>query len=70
MQNLDCRGLSCPQPVLEVRSILTKMTSGEVKVYVSTGAARDNIRFLAERMGWQVQIQEQEKDYILLLSKS
>lgn len=70
MQNLDCRGLSCPQPVLEVRSILTTMTSGEVQVYVSTGAARDNIRFLAERMGWQVQIEEQEKDYILLLSKS
>jgi len=70
MQTLDCRGLSCPEPVLQVKSLLTKINSGQIKVYVNTGGARDNIRLLANKMGWQLQVEEQEKDYILLLSRS
>lgn len=69
MQTVDCRGLSCPEPVLKVRKVLTDLESGQIQVYVSTGAARDNIKFLAEKMGWQIQSQQDKEEYIILLSR-
>ncbi len=58
MQQLDVRGLSCPQPALRAREVLSRLTSGTLEVLLDAGTARDNVVRIAERAGWQVDEQE------------
>lgn len=66
---LDCRGLSCPEPVLKTRSLLESQRSGEVRVKVSTSAARDNVGRLASRLGWTCQSAAREGEFDVILRR-
>ncbi len=44
---IDCRGLSCPEPVLRTKRALEKLESEVIEVWVDNEAARDNIERLA-----------------------
>lgn len=47
---LDCRGLECPAPVLHVRNIIEKEAPAAITVLVDNEAARQNVsRFLEHR---------------------
>lgn len=47
INELDCRGMSCPDPVLNVRNLLEKVATDSVSVLVDNEAARQNVsRFL------------------------
>lgn len=41
-QTLDCRGLSCPMPVLKVGKALSRMTAGETLELLSTDPGTQN----------------------------
>jgi len=43
LHQLDCRGLACPQPVLETKKALEKVPRGTVVVIVDNEAARENL---------------------------
>lgn len=50
INELDCRGINCPAPVLQVRDALEKETPDSITVLVDNEAARQNvIRFLEHR---------------------
>ena len=50
MQELDCRGLACPAPVLQTKELLEKNHLGRIKVLVDNEAAKQNVsRFLESR---------------------
>lgn len=67
MERLDCRGLSCPLPVVETRKYLEKLSSGgKLEVLVDTGTARDNVSRLAARKGCQVEVRETENEEFIL----
>jgi len=66
MQVVDARGLSCPEPVLCVKSVLDKGGAGPVKVLVDEAAAGENVTALARNMGWLV-TQEKISDHIELV---
>ena len=66
---LDLRGLSCPHPVFETKKKIETMDSGVLDVLVDSGAARENVKRLAENWGWSVSVKEQEGEFLLSLER-
>ena len=64
MQELDCRGLSCPQPVLNTKTEVDKGL-GEVRVRVDNKAASDNVSSFLNSQGFQVSQETQGRDFII-----
>jgi selenium metabolism protein YedF len=55
---IDCRGLACPEPVLQTKAALEKIQEGVLTVEVDTPASRDNVRRFAESRGCTVGLEE------------
>ena len=69
MVELDVRGLSCPEPVLNLKPLLDRGES-EIKVLCSCGASSDNIARLAKNNGYIVESQiENGEDLEFILKK-
>jgi|UniRef100_A0A7C3Z2D9 TusA-related sulfurtransferase len=51
---VDARGLSCPQPVLLTMEKLRTLSGGELVVLVDTDTSRENVSRAAASLGWQV----------------
>ncbi len=66
---IDCRGLSCPEPVIRTRQALQQAEESPVTVIVSNAVARDNISRAAKSIGWQTEIETDGEDFRLTLSK-
>lgn len=70
MVELDVRGLSCPEPVLNLKPLLDRGES-EIKVLCSCGASSDNIRRLAKNSGYNVESESQNgEDLEFILKKA
>jgi len=65
---IDVRGLSCPEPVIEVKKALSQATSGEFTVLVSSPVARDNVKRTATGMGWKVEVAPEGEDFKLTIT--
>ena len=67
-KRVDARGLSCPQPV-----ILAKQALGAeelpMEILVDTATSRENVRRLAERLGFAVRVEERGGDFTLVVAK-
>jgi len=59
-RKIDCRGLACPQPVLETRKALEAPGAEEILVVVDNPGSRENVRRFAESQGHQVSITEEK----------
>ncbi|WP_031516918.1 sulfurtransferase TusA family protein [Desulfofalx alkaliphila] len=68
-KTVDARGLSCPEPVILTRQLLSQITSGSVQVVVDNNAAKENVTRAAESLGWKVTVEEQGDNIILMLDK-
>ncbi|NLZ18116.1 MAG: sulfurtransferase-like selenium metabolism protein YedF [Desulfobulbaceae bacterium] len=67
-QKLDCRGLPCPQPVLQVKQALEEGTE-RLEVLVDNAASSKNVQRFAARMGFGVQTMQADEDcYRLIVS--
>lgn len=66
---VDCRGLSCPEPVMLARQALQETGNGTVQVVVSNAVARDNVTRAANQMGWQVSVEEEGEEFKLSIKK-
>jgi len=69
IEKLNVSGLSCPQPVFETRKKMKEMGEGVLEVRVDSGTSLDNITRMAVNEGWKVEVKEEQKEYILILSK-
>ena len=59
MKNLDCRGLACPGPVIQVKKSLEKTPAGgSFSIDLDSEVSKDNVRRFAEGRGAQVTFQE------------
>ena len=68
MKNLDCRALSCPGPVIQVKKVLEQTPgSASFSVDVSTEASMDNVRRFAQSRGAAVTVQEGPEGAIRLI---
>jgi tRNA 2-thiouridine synthesizing protein A len=69
-EQVDARGLSCPQPVLLTMEKLRALNQGELVVLVDTDTSRENVSRAAASLGWQVKAVEPEGDeYRITLQK-
>ncbi len=66
---IDCRGLSCPEPVMHARKALQNQDDQDVTVMVSNTVARDNVSRAAKSMGRRVEVEESGDDFKLTISK-
>lgn len=66
---VDARGLSCPQPVVIARKKMDEIGNGTIEVMVDTATSKDNITRMATNQGWEVEVQDKEDEYLLILTK-
>jgi len=66
---VDCRGLSCPEPVMLTRQALQGASGNSITVIVSNAVARDNVSRAAKAMGWQVSIESDVDDFRITIQK-
>ena len=68
-ENVDARGLSCPQPVILTRAALQETGGGEVVVLVDTMTQVHNCTRAAEKLGWQGTYEEKDEVFELTFRK-
>jgi tRNA 2-thiouridine synthesizing protein A len=69
-EQVDARGLSCPQPVILVHKKMKELKRGIFEVMVDTDTSRENIGRLAKNEGWElVKVRAHDSGYILLLKR-
>jgi TusA-related sulfurtransferase len=57
---VDCRGLSCPQPVVQKKQALDE--SDDITIIVDNPTSRSNVVRFAESQGSKVTVDEREED--------
>ncbi len=68
-KTVDARGLSCPQPIVETKKVLDKLSGGRVEVLVDTVTSRENVLRFGRNAGWQGSFEESEESYKVILEK-
>jgi len=69
-EEVDARGLSCPQPVILVHQKMKELKRGTFEVRVDTDTSCENIGRLARSEGWEVvEVRPHDSGYLILLRK-
>lgn len=68
MKIIDARGLSCPEPVVLLRSA---MVGGEdaYQIIVDNHASRENTTRYAQHQGYNVEVSEKDGEWTLTFTK-
>ena len=69
IKTVDARGLSCPQPIVETKKVLDKISGGRVEVLVDTVTSRENVLRFGRNAGWQGSFEESEGFFMVILEK-
>lgn len=70
MKKIDCRGLACPQPVINTKRALEEVAPGAMlTVVVDNPAARENVTLLAQNAGHRVEVKENDGEYVLSITR-
>ncbi|MDO4793704.1 MAG: sulfurtransferase TusA family protein [Filifactor alocis] len=64
MVEVDARGLSCPEPVIQTKRALTPEPK-EIVVKVDNNVAKENVKKTLESTGYKVSIKEETEDIVL-----
>jgi selenium metabolism protein YedF len=68
-QKIDCRGMACPQPVLETKKALEGPEAEEILVLLDNPSSKENVRRFAESQGYRVIISEEKGVFELKIKK-
>ena len=68
-KTVDARGLSCPQPIVETKKVLDKLSGGRVEVLVDTVTSRENVLRFGRNAGWKGSFEESEGSFKVILEK-
>lgn len=66
-ETLDCRGLSCPMPVVEAKKKLSKMQGGMLNVLVDNDTAKSNLLKLAGSLNLEAVAREEKGVFAVTL---
>ena len=69
MKRIDCRGLACPQPVMETKKALEEQDAGEVVVLLDNAGSKENVRRFAESQGCRVSVAEEKGTFFLTVQR-
>ncbi|MFO7717172.1 MAG: sulfurtransferase-like selenium metabolism protein YedF, partial [Desulfohalobium sp.] len=59
-ENLDCRGIPCPQPVLQAKQAIESRHPGALSISVDNDAAEHNVTRFLESQGYQIDTIERD----------
>lgn len=59
-KELDCKGMPCPQPVLQCKQCLDNEAPAELDVLVDNDAARENVTRFLETKGYEVASRQED----------
>ena len=68
MEELDARGLSCPEPVVMIRKAMISKENA-YQMVVDNVTAKENVTRYAQHQGYQVSVQEADGEYRLSITK-
>jgi len=68
-KTLDCRGLACPQPVIQTKEALESFVSGRLLVILDNEGSCSNVMRFAQSQGHKVEMEQAEGDYQLWIHK-
>lgn len=60
IETLDCRGLACPNPVLQTKALIEKEDTERVTVLVDNAAAGENVSRFLGRTGYSVETSDMD----------
>jgi selenium metabolism protein YedF len=63
---LDCRGMTCPNPVIKTKELLEQGEVAQVTVLVDNPAAKENVGRFLSRSGFTVQVAEEAGTFVLI----
>jgi len=66
---VDCRGLACPQPVINTKKALEEADSDTITTIVDNDVARQNVTLFAKNAGHQVREQQKDGFYHLTINR-
>ena len=69
MKTIDCRGMSCPQPVVETKKALERGGAEEILVLLSDPISKENVRRFAESQGCKVTLSEEKGVFNLKIQR-
>lgn len=64
-KELNCRGLACPEPVMQVKVLLEKERPSVIIVIVDNEAAWENVSRFLEHKGFQVVVEQRGGDFLV-----
>lgn len=67
MKQIDCRGLSCPQPVIRTKKALEEYGGEPIKVLLDNNGALQNVKRFASSQGRDVSITENDGVFELVI---
>ena len=69
MNTIDCRGLKCPQPVINTKKYFDSIEEGIAEIVVDNEVAKNNIVKLAENSSLKCEIMEKDGNYHIKINK-
>ena len=63
MVEVDCRGFSCPIPVVKTQKAIAEHPNEELIVLVETGVSKENVARTGRSKGYAVKIEEVEDEF-------
>lgn len=60
IKKVDCRGLACPQPVINTKKALDSITRGVVETLVDNDTSRENVTLFAKNAGCRTEVEKIE----------
>ena len=69
MKIIDCRGLACPQPVMETKKILDRLEIQEITVLVDNPTSRENVSRFAAGQGYQVSVRDEKDQSVITIRR-
>lgn len=69
MNIIDCKGLKCPQPVINTKKYFDSIENGEAEVVVDNEVAKNNISKFCKSNGFKFDVEEKEGLYHIKITK-
>ena len=65
MKEIDARGLSCPAPVLQTKTVLQEDNPTDICIVVDNPAAQQNVQRFLESQRYQTELEQNGDDYLV-----
>lgn len=66
---IDCKGLKCPQPVINTKKFFDSIEEGQATTIVDNEVAKNNILKLSEKNGFKSEVEEKDSLYYITMIK-